>query len=860
MSKKPQYDPEEIRYPNQIIVNSPLVPEMEKSYIEYAMSVIVGRALPDVRDGLKPVHRRILYAMYEDNLTSDKPFKKSATCVGDVLGRYHPHGDASVYDALVRLAQDFSMRYMLVDGHGNFGSVDGDPPAAYRYTEARLSKISNEMLRDIEKDTVDWDPNFDETRKEPKVLPSRFPNLLVNGSSGIAVGMATNIPPHNLKEVINATICVLDDPNATLGDLMEHVKGPDFPTKGIIMGRSGIRAAYATGRGRVMVRARHEFEEFGKDRTRIVITEIPYQVNKRMLIKSMADQVEDKRLEGISDIRDESDRNGMRIVIELKRDANPQVVLNRLFAQTQLQTTFAINMLALVEVNGKLQPKILSLRHILDEYIAYQEQVIIRRTRYDLKKAQERAHLLEGLLVAQDNIDEVIHIIRTSYDDAKDRLMERFQLDDIQAQAILDMRLKALQGLDREKLEAEYKELEERIAYFNQLLSDEGMLRGVLKDELIAIRDKYGDERVTEIQDVEDEIDIEDLIEEEQCVFTLTQAGYIKRTPASEYAAQSKGGMGKKGITTREEDCVVDVFTASTHDYLFFFTDTGKVYRKKGYQIPESGKTAKGTNIVNILQVESGERIQTMIHTRQLDNENLFLVMVTRNGTVKRLPVTTLKNIRASGIRALRLEEGDELISVRETDGTKKILIATHDGMAVCFDENDVRPMGREAVGVRGIRLREGDYVVGAARATAGKSVLTITEKGYGKRTPVEEYRITNRGGLGIKNYMVTEKTGKIVGIKVVDGSEDLLLVTQAGILIRTHVDAIRMAGRATQGVIVMRFKEEGDQVISLALADREETADTQQPQEPEGEDLPAQEPEMDETADTQEEAKSEEE
>ncbi|OUQ78774.1 DNA gyrase subunit A [Flavonifractor sp. An100] len=860
MSKKPQYDPEEIRYPNQIIVNSPLVPEMEKSYIEYAMSVIVGRALPDVRDGLKPVHRRILYAMYEDNLTSDKPFKKSATCVGDVLGRYHPHGDASVYDALVRLAQDFSMRYMLVDGHGNFGSVDGDPPAAYRYTEARLSKISNEMLRDIEKDTVDWDPNFDETRKEPKVLPSRFPNLLVNGSSGIAVGMATNIPPHNLKEVINATICVLDDPNATLGDLMEHVKGPDFPTKGIIMGRSGIRAAYATGRGRIMVRARHEFEEFGKDRTRIVITEIPYQVNKRMLIKSMADQVEDKRLEGISDIRDESDRNGMRIVIELKRDANPQVVLNRLFAQTQLQTTFAINMLALVEVNGKLQPKILSLRHILDEYIAYQEQVIIRRTRYDLKKAQERAHLLEGLLVAQDNIDEVIRIIRTSYDNAKDRLMERFQLDDVQAQAICDMRLIALQGLNREKLEAEYKELEERIAYFNQLLSDEGMLRGVLKDELIAIRDKYGDERVTEIQDVEDEIDIEDLIEEEQCVFTLTQAGYIKRTPASEYAAQSKGGMGKKGITTREEDCVVDVFTASTHDYLFFFTDTGKVYRKKGYQIPESGKTAKGTNIVNILQVESGERIQTMIHTRQLDNENLFLVMVTRNGTVKRLPVTTLKNIRSSGIRALRLEEGDELISVRETDGTKKILIATHDGQALCFDENDVRPMGREAVGIRGIRLREGDYVVGAARATAGKSVLTITEKGYGKRTPVEEYRITNRGGLGIKNYMVTEKTGKIVGIKVVDGSEDLLLVTQAGILIRTHVDAIRMAGRATQGVIVMRFKEEGDQVISLALADREETADTQQPQEPEGEELPAQEPEMDATDDPQEEAKSEEE
>ena len=752
MSKKPQYDPEEIRYPEQKIEISPLVPEMEKSYIEYAMSVIVGRALPDVRDGLKPVHRRILYSMYESGLTHDKPFKKSATCVGDVLGKYHPHGDASVYDALVRLAQDFSMRYPLVEGHGNFGSIDGDPPAAYRYTEARLARLSDEMLRDIEKETVDWDPNFDETLREPKVLPSRFPNLLVNGSSGIAVGMATNIPPHNMREVIDATIQVLDHPESTLSDLMEHIKGPDFPTRGIIMGRSGIRAAYATGRGRITVRARHEFEEFGKDRTRIIITEIPYQVNKRMLIKNMADQVEDKRLEGISDIRDETDRNGMRIVIELKRDANPQVVLNRLFAQTQLQTTFAINMLALVEVNGKLQPRILSLRHILDEYIAYQEQIITRRTRYDLKKAQERAHLLEGLLMAQDNIDEVIHIIRTSYDDAKERLMERFGLDDIQAQAILDMRLKALQGLDREKLEAEYKELEERIAYFQKLLSDEAMLRGVLKDELTAIRDKYGDDRVTEIQDVEDEIDIEDLIEEEQCVFTLTQAGYIKRTPVSEYAAQSKGGMGKKGITTREEDYVVDVFTASTHDYILFFTDTGKVYRKKGYQIPESGKTAKGTNIVNILQVEPGERVQTMIHTASIEDDGRFLVMVTRNGTVKRLPANALKNLRNNGIRALRMEEGDELISVRETDGTKKILIATHDGMAVCFDENDVRPMGREAVGVRGIKLREGDYVVGAARATAGKTVLTITENGYGKRTPVEEYRITNRGGLGIKN------------------------------------------------------------------------------------------------------------
>ena len=821
MSKKPQYDPAEIRFPDQHIVESPLVPEMERSYIEYAMSVIVGRALPDVRDGLKPVHRRILYAMYEDNLTSDKPFKKSATCVGDVLGRYHPHGDASVYDALVRLAQDFSMRYTLVDGHGNFGSVDGDPPAAYRYTEARLSKISNEMLRDIEKDTVDWDPNFDESRKEPRVLPCRFPNLLVNGSSGIAVGMATNIPPHNLREVIGACICVLDNPDATLSDLMEHVKGPDFPTRGIIMGRSGIRAAYATGRGRLMVRARHEFEEFNNGRTRIIITELPYQVNKRMLIKAIADQVEDKRLEGISDIRDESDRNGMRMVIELKRDANPQVVLNRLFAQTQLQTTFAINMLALVE--NQRQPKILSLRHIIDEYLKFQEEIIIRRTRFDLKKAQERAHLLEGLLIAQDNIDEVIKIIRSSYDNAKENLMQRFGLDDVQAQAILDMRLKALQGLDREKLQTEYKELEEKIAYFLRILSDEGLVKSILKEELTAIADKFGDDRKTEIQDVEDELDIEDLIEEEQCVFTLTENGYIKRTPVSEYAAQSKGGMGKKGITTREEDTVVDVFTASTHDYILFFTDTGKVYRKKGYQIPESGKAAKGVNIVNIIQVETGERVQAMLHFRETGDEELYLFMTTRNGTVKRLEVSALKNLRNNGIRALTLDEGDQLISVTETRGHDRMLIATHDGQAVCFDETDVRAMGRTAVGVRGIRLREGDYVIGAARADADKTVLSITENGYGKRTPIEEYRITNRGGMGIRNYMVTDKTGPVVGMKVVDGTEDLLLVTAAGILIRTPVENIRVAGRATQGVIVMRFKEEGDRVISLALADPEE-------------------------------------
>ena len=823
-SKNKDYKPEDIAFPDQHIVQSELVGEMTTSYIEYAMSVIIGRALPDVRDGLKPVHRRILYAMYEDNLTHDKPFRKCATAVGDVLGRYHPHGDASVYDALVRLAQDFSMRYPLIDGHGNFGSVDGDPPAAYRYTEARMARMSDEMLRDIEKDTVDWDPNFDETRKEPRVLPSRFPNLLVNGSSGIAVGMATNIPPHNLTEVINACICVLDNPEATMNELLQHVTGPDFPTKGIILGRSGIRQAYMTGRGKVIMRARTEFEEFGKDRTRIIVTELPYQVNKRQLIATIAENVRDKRIEGISDLRDETDRNGMRIVIELKRDANPQVVLNRLLTQTQMQTSFSINMLALV--NNQTQPKILNLRHIIDEYLTFQEELIVRRTRFDLKKAEERAHLLEGLLIAQDNIDEVIKIIRTSYDNAKENLMARFGLDDVQAQAILDMRLKALQGLDREKLQNEYKELEERIAYFLRILNDESLVKSILKEELTAIADKYGDERKTEIQDVEDEIDIEDLIEEEQCVYTLTNNGYIKRTPVSEYAAQSKGGMGKKGITTRDEDYVCDVFTASTHDFIMFFTDTGKVYRKKGYQIPESGKAAKGTALVNILQIETDERVQAMIHYRpseETDSSHLQLTMVTENGTVKRVAVSAFRNLRQNGIRALRLDEGDRLVSVLETDGQSRVLIATYDGMAVCFDENDVRSMGRDAVGVRGIRLREGDRVIGAARAVDGCQVLSITERGFGKQTPVEEYRVTNRGGIGIKNYMVTDKTGGVVGMKVVDGSEDILLITQSGIMLRTAVENIRSAGRATQGVIVMRFKEEGDRVIAMALTDKDE-------------------------------------
>ena len=837
MAHKRDYKPEDIAFPDQVITESELVSEMQTSYIDYAMSVIVGRALPDVRDGLKPVHRRILYAMYEDGLTSDKPFKKSATCVGDVLGRYHPHGDASVYDAMVRLAQNFSMRYMLVDGHGNFGSVDGDPPAAYRYTEARLSKISNEMLRDIDKETVDWDPNFDETRKEPRVLPSRFPNLLVNGSSGIAVGMATNIPPHNLKEVINACVCVLENPDATLADLMQHITGPDFPTRGIIMGRSGIRQAYATGRGKVVVRARTEFEEHGQGRTRIIVTELPYQVNKRQLIKNIADQVHDKRLEGISDLRDETDRNGMRVVIELKRDTNPQVVLNRLFAQTAMQTTFSINMLALV--NNQTQPKILSLRHILDEYLTFQEEIIVRRTKYDLRKAEERAHLLEGLLIAQDNIDEVISIIRTSYDNAKQRLMERFNLSDVQAQAICDMRLISLQGLNREKLENEYKELEDKIRYFKDLLADPEKIKGVLKDELIALRDKYGDDRVTEIQDVADEIDIEDLIEEEQCVYTLTHGGYIKRMPVSEYRAQGRGGRGIRAMATKDEDFVDTVFTASTHDYILFFTSKGRVFVKKGYNIPEAGRSARGTNIINIIQTENGEKISAMIRGRGRDDDG-YLVFVTKRGTVKRMEQSALKNIRSNGLRAIVLDEGDSLISVLQTTGDENIFIATYNGMAVCFNESDLRPLGRNAMGVRGIRLREGDYVVGAGNSLAGEAVLTITEKGYGKRTLLSEYSIHGRGGIGIKNYQVTDKTGGIADVKMVNPGEDILVISDDGTIIRMAVDHISVLGRSTQGVRIMRLAE-GSRVISIERTEREQGEDESEENEaeeaPEGSD-----------------------
>ena len=832
MAHKKDYKPEDIMFPEQRIVQSELVHEMKSSYIDYAMSVIVGRALPDVHDGLKPVHRRILYAMYEDGLTSDKPFKKSATCVGDVLGRYHPHGDASVYDAMVRLAQDFSMRYPLVDGHGNFGSVDGDPPAAYRYTEARMSKLCNEMLRDIDKDTVAWDPNFDESRKEPRVLPSRFPNLLVNGSSGIAVGMATNIPPHNLTEVINACVCILENPEAELADLMEYIKGPDFPTRGIIMGRSGIRAAYATGRGKITVRARTEFEEFGQNRERIIVTELPYQVNKRQLIAAMAEQVRDKRLEGISDIRDETDRNGMRVVIELKKDANPQVVLNRLFAQTQMQTTFGVTMLALV--NNQQQPKILSLRHMLDEYLAFQEEIITRRTQFDLKKALDRQHVLQGLLIAEDNIDEVIRTIRESYDNAKERLMERFSLSEIQAQVVLDMQLKRLQGLEREKLEAEYEELEKRIEYYRELLANEEMLKGVLKDELIAIRDKYGDDRLTEIQDVEDEIDIEDLIEEEQCVFTLSHAGYCKRVPASTYRSQKRGGRGVTGMTTKEEDFVEGVFTASTHDYILFFTNLGKVHRRKGYQIPEAGRTAKGTNLVNILPFEPGEKVTAGITVHEFDED--YLVFVTKNGTVKRLELASLNTARKAGIRALTLSDGDELIAVMKTDGKQDIMLASADGMAICFNENDVRVMGRDAAGVRGMALDAGDSIVGAGIAAKGKQLLSVTEYGYGKRTDIEEYmrlgddgvrRPQQRGGKGLKNYNITAKTGRIAGVAIVDNEDDVMLIENGGVLIRMAAADINVYKRDTQGVILMRV-EAGNRVISVDRVDREpeETAD----------------------------------
>ena len=838
-------------YENQIIKPVDLDREMRKSYIAYAMSVIVGRALPDVRDGLKPVHRRILYAMYEDNLTVDKPFRKSATTVGNVLGHYHPHGDASVYDAMVRMAQPFSLRYPLIDGHGNFGSIDGDPPAAYRYTEARMAKIANVMLADIKKETVDFVPNFDEERKEPVVLPSRIPNLLVNGSSGIAVGMATNIPPHNLGEVIDGVCYVIDHPEADLDDLCAIIKGPDFPTGGIVMGRAGIRAAYATGRGKIKVRARCEIEDMpgSSGRERIIVTEIPYMVNKARLVESIANQVRDKRIEGISDVRDESSREGLRIVIECKRDANAQVVLNQLYNYTQLQDTCSMNHLALVPIPhagpDKVQPKVLSLREIIDWYISFQKDVVARRTQFDLNRAGARAHILEGLKVAtdQDNIDRIIAIIRASRSEAeaKENLCREpfwidqiallgivdgsehfeFHLDDAQAQAIIDMRLGRLSGLEQEKLNEEYREIEGKIASFREILSSDHNVLEVVKAELREIRAQYADERRTEITAAADDIDIEDLIEEQDSTYTLTHAGYIKRMPTSAYRTQRRGGRGVNAMATREEDFVRSIFNASTHDNILFFSNLGKVYKLKGYQIPEAGRAAKGQNIINLLEIEPGEKITAMFPIREFTDDK-YMVFVTKYGTIKRVVLSDLQNIRKVGLRALSLAEGDLLVDVRLTEGHENILIATHQGRAITFDETEVRAMGRQAAGVRGIRLADGDYVVGAARARKGAQVLSVTENGYGKRTPVEDFSIHHRGGGGILLHGLTDKTGLVAGIAVVDTENDIMMITDDGVIIRTPVEDIRQCGRNSQGVIVMRTGEDV-KVISIARTDKEE-------------------------------------
>ena len=836
-------------YEQQKILQVDLEKEMKKSYIDYAMSVIVGRALPDVRDGLKPVHRRILYAMYEDGLTSDKPYRKSATTVGNVLGRYHPHGDASVYDALVRMAQPFSLHYPLIDGHGNFGSVDGDPPAAYRYTEARMAKISNYMLADIKKNTVDFGPNFDEELKEPVVLPSRFPNLLVNGSSGIAVGMATNIPPHNLTEVIDGICYVIDHPEAEMDEICQFIKGPDFPTGGVIMGRSGIRAAYATGRGKIKVRAKTEIVDLPNGKSQILITEIPYMVNKARLVESMANLVKDKRVDGITNIQDHSSREGMQIVVDIRRDANAQVILNQLFTYTQLEDTISMIHIALVPsgASGKLQPRVLTLRQIIDQYVGFQKDVVERRTRFDLKKAQDRAHILEGLKVATDNIDRIIAIIRASKNEAeaKVNLMAEpfwidqiallgivdgsehfeFHLDEPQAQAIVDMRLGRLSGLEQEKINDEYKELEGKIANFEDILSCDANILAVVKAELQEIKQKYGDERHTEIANVADEIDIEDLIEEQQCAYTLTHFGYIKRQPTSVYRAQRRGGRGVSAMSTREEDFAKDIFTASTHDTILFFSDRGKVYKLKGYQIPETGRSAKGMNIVNLLELESEEKITAMFAIKEFADDK-FLFFVTRQGVAKRVVLSDLQNIRRAGLRALNLNEDDALVDVRLTDGEQNILIATHEGRAICFDENEVRAMGRTATGVRGIRLNEGDYVVGAARARKGAYVLSITENGYGKRTPVEEFTIHHRGGGGMMLHNLTAKTGLVAGIAVVDSDNDVMIITDDGVIIRTGCEEIRECGRGSQGVIVMRTSEDV-KVISIARTDKQEEDET---------------------------------
>lgn len=792
--------------------------EMKQSFIDYAMSVIVDRALPDVRDGLKPVHRRILYAMHLLGFSPDKPHRKCATTVGEVLGKFHPHGDAAVYDSLVRMAQDFSLRYTLVDGHGNFGSVDGDAPAAMRYTEARLSKIAMEMLRDINKDTVDFKPNFDEHEIEPVVLPSRFPNLLVNGSSGIAVGMATNIPPHNLGETIDGIIRTIDNPDITIDELNEIIKGPDFPTGGAILGRSGIKEAYRTGRGRIIVRAVSQIEQHAGNRQRIIVTELPYQVNKARLIERIAQLVKEKRIEGISDLRDESDRNGMRIVIELKRDANANVVLNQLYTFTQMQDTFSVNMLALVPTpEGKFEPKILNLKEVITHYIRHQEDVIRRRTRYDLEKAEARAHILEGLRIAIDNLDEVIQIIKGSANEAlaKENLIARFGFSDKQAQAIVDMRLGRLTALEREKLEAEYRELEEKIAYYRDVLAKPELVYGIIKDELTEIKQKYGDERRTSITTDETEIDVEDLIEDEPVVVTLTQFGYIKRTSSDAYKSQKRGGKGVSGLTTREDDYVVDMFTTTTHQYLMFFTNKGRAYKLRAWQIPEAGRHARGTAIVNLLELEPDEKINAFIRLNG-DEKDAYLVMATRQGMIKKTPLDEYANVRKSGIQAITLREGDELIETRLTDGDQDIILITRNGMCIRFREKDVRPMGRTSMGVIGIRLEDDDEVIAMLKHVPNTTLLVVTQNGFGKRTDLEEYKVQGRGGKGILTYKITEKTGPLVGAVAANEDDDLLLISTDGTIIRMHVNEISVLSRVTQGVTLMRTTED-NRVVSLA-------------------------------------------
>ena len=802
------------------IIERDIETEMKTSYIDYAMSVIVSRALPDVRDGLKPVHRRILYAMYEDGITSDKPYRKCANTVGSVLGRYHPHGDASVYDAMVRMAQDFSLRYRLIDGHGNFGSIDGDGAAAMRYTEARMAKIAETMLTDIEKNTVDFMPNYDDRLQEPTVLPSKIPTLLINGSSGIAVGMATNIPPHNLTEVINGIIKIIDEDNVTDEELLSIIKGPDFPTEGIIIGREGIKEAYLTGRGKITVRAEAEIEETSNNRQRIIVNSLPYQVNKAKLVENIASLVREKRLEGISDLRDESDRiDRVRIVIELKRDANAQVVLNQLYKNTQMQDTFGIIMLALV--NG--EPKILTLRQCLDYYIDHRKTVILRRTQFDLDKALARAHILEGLKIALDNIDEVINIIRNSYDDAKERLMKRFGLSDIQAQAILDMRLKTLSGLQREKIDEEYNELMKLIEYYREVLSSERLVFDIIKKELTEIKEKYVDERNKKIAAAEGEIDVEDLIKEEQSVITLTHFGYIKRMPVDTYKSQKRGGKGIPGIATREEDFVKQIFTASTHDIILFFSNKGKLYRLKGYEVPEAGRTAKGTAIVNLLSLDPGEKISAVIPINNF-SEGKYLLMGTKNGLIKKTALTEYNSARKTGLLAITLKDDDELIDVRLTDGEDNVVMVTKKGMSITFDEKDVRPVGRTAQGVIGIRLDEDDSVIGMESIISNikGTLLAITENGFGKRTELEEYRVQNRGGRGVITYKVTPKTGDIVGIRIATDEEDVMLITDNGTIIRLNVKDISILGRATQGVTLMRTNE--GKVVSIEKISLEES------------------------------------